>query len=80
MKITVEQPKPQKSEKPFPKLMIGKSGAIVLMTSPIGGSGHGTVLRSEKYPHEVGKHFKEWALDGFTDFHGTITIDCTGDE
>lgn len=67
--VTLSEVKPQE-EKPFPKLMISKSGRIVLFTSKFSGF----VIREKEYCYGIWHFSKSWASEDFTDYNEPITI------
>jgi hypothetical protein len=61
-------------ELPYPKLMMGALGNVVLMTS----DKHGTVVHTEGY-YEKGLTLACWQMDCFDDYSGTITLENSND-
>jgi hypothetical protein len=61
-------------ELPFPKLMMGALGNVVLMTS----DKHGTVVHTGGY-HEVGLTLACWQMDCLEDYSGAITLENSND-
>lgn len=69
----------EKNEKPdllaYPKLMISKSGAMVVLFTEIG---QGTVVGTyQGYKKPLGYHSESFYMGDFVDFHGTVTIQNT---
>jgi len=61
----------EKEEMPYPKLMEGNSGTIVLMEA----RGCGTSLRLGKYSSiRLGEYSQDWAMDCFKDFEGKLEL------
>jgi len=71
MKVTVNE-KTKKTEKPFPKLMIGKETGTVVLFS---GKNCGTIILENKAFNDCGDYFTNLEIDGFTDFDGSITLE-----
>ena len=70
IKVTVSEQKPQ-SEKPFPKLMISKKGTIIFFHKPK----YGFVIQAgENSKNTIESDPKDWAMELFTDFNETITL------
>lgn len=59
-----------KNVKPYPKLMVGSSGRIVLFTS----EGVGTALNNAGAWEQAGYFSKHWTKGKFKDFEGSITL------
>ena len=56
---------------PFPKLMIAQNGLLVLMTDSEKGI---VALQGEASCHKIGTYREDWAMDGFADFKGSVTL------
>lgn len=70
MAIKVEASKTSTVPISYPKLMKSKAYAhIVLFT----GHKMGTVMKTSVY-HSVGYFSDTWAMDGFEDYEGSITL------
>ena len=69
MKVKVIESK-AKEERPFPKLMEGDGGSLVLMNS----KGEGTLLRAGTVLRELGEYSNEWFMACFKDFEGKLEL------
>ena len=57
----------------FPKLMIHKSGSVILATDEIEYMLVGTLIKeSPNDRHKIGEYRKDWV--GFVDFFGTVEL------
>ena len=57
--------------KPYPKLMISKSGNVVLFSSPKVGV---AILVENDGPYTVGEHIEDWVQEEFTDYTGKLEL------
>ena len=64
VKVTTPQ-----DEKPFPKIMKGEFGSIVLFTEPKKGM---LIFPNDSFP--VGYYNEKWDMDVFTDYNEPITL------
>lgn len=70
MKAKVKNKK-SPSVTPFPKLMISNGGNLVLFKAP----SRGTLVSPSKTNNEEAGHTSDyWAMSGFKDFHGKVTL------
>ena len=61
----------ERAKIPYPKLMEGNSGTIVLMEA----RGCGTLLRLGKYSSDkLGDYLQTWHMDCFKDFEGKLEL------
>jgi hypothetical protein len=69
--VTLGEVKPQE-EKPFPKLMKGSEGTLVMFFK----SGQGTVISTNKpnIPLLTGEYYKGFTMSEFTDYNEPITL------
>lgn len=75
--INVTQDETKQDKPPeYPRLMISDySRAIVLMSS----YKIGTVLAKGDGLNPIGYYYKDWNMDKFTDYTGTITLENSND-
>jgi hypothetical protein len=64
VKVTTPQ-----DEKPFPKIMKGELGSIVLFREPKKGT---LIIPKDGFP--VGYYQEQWNMDVFTDYNQPITL------
>ena len=64
VKVTTPQ-----DEKPFPKIMKGELGSIVLFREPKKGM---LIIPNNGFP--VGYYQEQWNMDLFTDYNESITL------
>jgi hypothetical protein len=69
MKSTVHLHRPPLKE--YPRLRVGKNGAVVLFCNPFTGM----VVGGDDSGNPVGIWSEDWLSDQFTDFHGSVTLE-----
>lgn len=73
IKVTLGATENTQQEKPFPKLMIVKSGGNVGMIVLFTCRGKGTIIANPK-THGLFQTIDCWAMQTFTDYNEPITI------